>query len=294
MKSLALVLAALIILVPPHSSASNCRTSKEFSLPSHQQLNGALVDSEGKPIWGLTLQLRNKGKVLKSVETSENGSYDLGLVSAGTYQLHVVFPYFCAPKVSCSPSGCSLSSKLKLGGFPPAITIREPGRFSLEELFQSADIVAKVKVLSGDSENYKGRALYKSTVISSFKGSATGRTIYFGPYLGNRIGWEYYVFLKTVPKPATPTGASGLDYGTVPSFDVFNEGYSQMVREYECGSGFGCAYAVRICTDYVVPPEDVRTYPPRSDTTPFGCRFILETEFEELLQKVKTAAESKK
>jgi hypothetical protein len=68
-------------------------------------------------------------------------------------------------------------------------TITEPGRMTLDDLFKRADTVAVVRILSGDTENYPV-AVYKAEVLKSFKGVGTGKTIYLGPFIGQRLGWE--------------------------------------------------------------------------------------------------------
>ncbi len=75
------------------------------------------------------------------------------------------------------------------------VTITEPGVYKISELFKRADIVAVVRVLSGDTENYE-HVVYKGEVIQGFKGVPRGATLYFGPFIGERLGWEYVLFLK--------------------------------------------------------------------------------------------------
>ena len=91
------------------------------------------------------------------------------------------------------------------------VTNTEPGRIQLGHLFKMADVVAVVRVVSGDTENYK-IALYKAVVLTSFKGTAEGQTLYFGPFDGQRLGWEYIVFLRNQKDMAVPstTSTSGL------------------------------------------------------------------------------------
>jgi hypothetical protein len=60
------------------------------------------------------------------------------------------------------------------------VTITEPGVYKLKDLFANADVVAVVKVLSGDTEHYE-HAVYKGEVIQSFKSASRGATVYFGP-----------------------------------------------------------------------------------------------------------------
>jgi hypothetical protein len=59
-----------------------------------------------------------------------------------------------------------------------AVTITEPGIYELGDLFKAADVVALVKVVSGDAENYDC-AVYKGEVVTSFKGIQPGTSIYF-------------------------------------------------------------------------------------------------------------------
>jgi hypothetical protein len=67
------------------------------------------------------------------------------------------------------------------------VTISEPGIYDLAGLFERADIVALVKVVSGDTESY-GVALYKAEVVNNFKGASAGATIYFEPSTRERLG----------------------------------------------------------------------------------------------------------
>lgn len=178
---------------------------------------------------------------------------------------------------------------------PNQVTITEPGVINLANLFKQADIVAIVKIVSGDTENY-GVAVYKGAVVKGFKGAATGETIYFGPYVGERLGWEYILFLHKVPKPMVPKTTSSAGYGTISYAEVFNEGYTSMMTSYECvfdgkDSAQQCDYGVRICTDYVVLPKSTRTFPPVSESTPFGCRWVRKPVFTSLLG---TLADSRK
>jgi glutamate 5-kinase len=80
------------------------------------------------------------------------------------------------------------------------VSITEPGIYELAGLFKQADTVAIVRVIAGDAEAYNV-AVYKAEVVQSFKGAAAGETVYFGPYTGTRLGWEYILFLHKVPGP---------------------------------------------------------------------------------------------
>src|SRR5262249_11474280 len=137
-------------------------------------------------------------------------------------------------------------------------------------------------------ENY-GSAVYKALAIQSFKGSAKGETIYFGPYVGMGLGTEYIVFLHNTKNPITPKTSSSSGYGRIQYAEVFNQGYSAMKISYECvfekkEPAQNCDYAVRVCTDYIVLPKSIHAFPPQSEATPFGCQWVRKTSFTELLR----------
>jgi hypothetical protein len=166
-------------------------------------------------------------------------------------------------------------------------TVTEPGVVKLSNLFEMADIVALVRVVSGDTENY-ANAVYKADVIESFKGVAAGETVYFGPYAGVKLGWEYVLFLRSSANSLAPNTSSNLGYGTVRYSEVFNEGYSSMESSYECvfdGKEIArrCDYGVRVCTDYILLPKSVPTFPPMTQETPFGCRWVRKEAFISVL-----------
>ena len=168
------------------------------------------------------------------------------------------------------------------------VTIAEPAVIDVASLFKQADTVAIVKVVSGDAEQYS-IAIYKGEVIKSFKGSPAGTSIYFGPYLGQRLGWEYLLFLRDVNKPIAPKTTPTSAYGTIQFAEVFDEGYSSMMVSYECVFGGKsiteqCDYGVRVCTDYIKIPKSIRTYPPTSDAP--GCRWIKKEAFMSLLDSL--------
>jgi hypothetical protein len=168
------------------------------------------------------------------------------------------------------------------------VTITEPGVYKISELFNSADVVALVKIVSGDTENYH-HTVYKATVMQSFKGTPRGATVYFGPFVGERLGWEYVLFLRSVTKPITPKTTAAASYGTVPYSEVFDEGYSSMLTSYACvfdGKGIPekCDDGVRVCTDYIKLPKAVPAFPPESNDPPFGCRWVRKAVFISMLE----------
>jgi hypothetical protein len=166
-------------------------------------------------------------------------------------------------------------------------TITEPGRIKLADLYKVADVVAVVRIVSGDSESYEV-PIYKAVVLKSFKGASEGATIYFGPFLGERLGSEYTLFLRDLKLSAVPKAERTQAYGTVSYLEVFNQGYTSLENSYEClfdGSvpGPSCDYGVRVCTDYIVLPKEVRTFTSEKDDPPFGCRWVRRSRFMDLL-----------
>jgi hypothetical protein len=175
---------------------------------------------------------------------------------------------------------------------PTTVTVAttEPGRASLADLFKMADVVAVVRIVSGDTENYK-TPVYKAIVVTGFKGAARGQILYFGPFIGQKLGWEYVVFLRNAKEAATPTTSPNAAYGTVRYLAVFNEGYSKMENSYACVFDEGdpekkCDYGVRVCTDYIVLPKEVRAFPPEENDPPFGCRWVRKSKFISILDEL--------
>jgi hypothetical protein len=168
-----------------------------------------------------------------------------------------------------------------------AVTISEPRIYEISELFKTADVVALVKIVSGDAENYD-HAVYKGELIQSFKGMPRGATIYFGPFVGEKLGWEYILFLRNVTKPITPKRTATATYGTISYSEVFNEGYSSMETSYACvfdGKEVAkkCDYGVRVCTDYIKLPKSMPAFPSEDENPPFGCRWVRKALFISLL-----------
>lgn len=167
-------------------------------------------------------------------------------------------------------------------------TNREPGIYELAKLFNEADRVVLARVVAGDTEVYDV-AIYKAEVIKNFKGARAGETIYFGPFVGEKLGGEYVLFLRDVPKQIKPKATSSTGYGTIQYSEVFNEGYTSMVTSYECvfagkDTAQQCDYGVRVCTDYIKLPESIPTFPPESNDPPFGCRWVRKEIFVSVLK----------
>jgi hypothetical protein len=168
-----------------------------------------------------------------------------------------------------------------------SVTIAEPDVYEISDLFKAADVVALVKIVSGDTESYD-HAVYKGEVIQGFKGMPRGAAIYFGPFVGKRLGLEYVLFLRNVTKPIVPKTTATANYGVVPYSEVFNEGYSSMETSYECvfdgkETPKKCDDGVRVCTDYITLPRSIRAFPPEDNDPPFGCRWVRKTIFISLL-----------
>jgi hypothetical protein len=175
---------------------------------------------------------------------------------------------------------------------PPAVThsTSEPAKISLTKLFKLADVVAVVRIVSGDTESYK-TTIYKAVVVTHFKGAEKEKTIYYGPYIGGRLGEEYVVFLRNAKEPAEPKNAKNQAFGTVSYLEVFNQGYSSMQTSYECvfdgkDADQHCDDAVRVCTDYIVLPKGTRAFSSEKDDPPFGCRWVRRAKFISLLDEL--------
>ncbi len=177
----------------------------------------------------------------------------------------------------------------KLENPTESVTITEPAKMTLEQVFKLSDVVALVRIVSGDADNYK-IAIYKAVVVKGFKGTEEGKTIYFGQYSGVRLGDEYVLFLRNAKEPAIPTRSPTAAYGTVKYLDVFNQGYTAMESSYSCVfdgkvPNQSCDYGVRVCTDYIVLPKPVHAFPPEKDDPPFGCRWVRKSKFISLLDE---------
>lgn len=171
------------------------------------------------------------------------------------------------------------------------VVLNEPGRYDVRGLYNTADIVALVKIQSGDVERYDS-AVYKGKIVEGFKGASAGESLYFGPYVGLKLGWQYVLFLHKLADPLAPKDPALPGYGTIQYAKIFNEGYSSLETSYECvfddkGSNRKCDDGVRICTDYLKLPEKIPVFPPMSVNTPFGCRWVRRTEFLSMLRALK-------
>ena len=182
----------------------------------------------------------------------------------------------------------SIFAQLAIAQATKDVSIREPGVYDLTALFKRADRVALVKVTAGDSEAYT-TAVYKAEVVKGFKGRSGGQTLFFGPYLGNKLGSEYILFLHDASKTISPKTTSRSGFGTVPYAEVFDEGYSSMEISYECvfdgkEASQTCDYGVRVCTDYIKLPKSMPAFPSEGNDPPFGCRWVRKAAFMSFIE----------
>ncbi|MGO9095269.1 MAG: hypothetical protein ACLQGV_08600 [Bryobacteraceae bacterium] len=153
------------------------------------------------------------------------------------------------------------------------VEIFEPATVNISDLFKQADVVAVVRVLSGDSEHYP-TVVYKARVLTAFKGARREERLYFGPFVGYGVGSEYLAFLrrsKAGAMPSDQSGESGLSYGPISTlYSVMYEGYSIMPIEYVCVFDGNepkeqCGSGVKVNVYQVRLPKTLKTYPPEPD-----------------------------
>ncbi|MGB6077126.1 MAG: hypothetical protein WBG29_15965 [Candidatus Acidiferrales bacterium] len=149
------------------------------------------------------------------------------------------------------------------------VTLSEPPPVKIQELFKQADLVAVVRILSGDTEQYPV-SLYKAEVVQSFKGIDVGTKIFFGPYVSYRLGSEYLVFLqhsKKAIEPKEQSGIPGMNYGRVNSFyTIMYQGNSAMLIRYTCvfdGKDVSqqCDNGIKLNPEQIVLPNTLKTFP---------------------------------
>src|SRR5439155_21429754 len=149
------------------------------------------------------------------------------------------------------------------------VNISEPASVKIEALFKQADLVAVLRIVSGDTEHYS-TAIYKAVVVRGFKGTAPGEVIFFGPFIGYRLGDEYLAFLRRDLKPAeekkkpsTPV----MSYGPLrSSYSVMYDGYSTLPIEYTCafdGETIAeqCDDGITLNIHQVILPNQIRKCP---------------------------------
>lgn len=108
------ILCVGIILLSGIADAKDCTVSREFRLKQPQELAGVLKDPNDVVLPGIRLELLSRGKIVKDLRTTSEGTYDFGVVQPGTYRIHIVRgdDPFCAPAVECGAHGCSIKPML--------------------------------------------------------------------------------------------------------------------------------------------------------------------------------------
>jgi|HubBroStandDraft_6_1064221.scaffolds.fasta_scaffold88603_2 hypothetical protein len=153
------------------------------------------------------------------------------------------------------------------------VTISEPATVKLEDLFNQADVVATVRILSGDTEQYPN-AVYKAEVLKPFKGAGIGDRLFFGPYISYGLGSEYLVFLHRSARALAPTPEPkkrAMNYGPLQSFyEIMYQGYSVMPIDYTCvfdGKEISrqCGNGIKINISQVILPPLIKTFPSERD-----------------------------
>ena len=198
---------------------------------------------------------------------------------------------FCAalcntPILGQQGGSASMTTSVQEKGKEVSVTITEPGVYSLAQLYKTADVVALVKITAADEESYP-KAVYKSTVVTAFKGSKEGQVVYFGPFIGEKLGSEYFVFLKNEKQPLAPTKESKVAFGVVPYAIDFDDGFTEMESHYQCAfSGKEikdqCDDGVRVCTDFIRLPKRTKVSEDEEPGTS-GCRWVRKRVFLSLL-----------
>lgn len=188
-----------------------------------------------------------------------------------------------------------ISSLQILAIMPATRPIDSIPRPELEKLYEEADLVAFIKIVSGDTENYED-TIYKSSVITAYKGTDIGKTIFFGPYVSYGIGSEYLIFLKksgtVIGKISTKDSQSRtVAYDDSSEyFRIMYGGYSILPVSYECAFGpvfeiGSCAYAVDMKT--VILPKTLKSFPEETRNEKFDDAFVRKTAVEVFLSALK-------
>ena len=168
-------------------------------------------------------------------------------------------------------------------------------RPELEKLYLESDVVAFIKIVSGDTENYDD-TVYKSTVITSFKGTNSGETVFFGPYTSYGIGSEYLIFLKNSKKTVgqllvkNKTPRTVLYDDSSKYFRVQYGGYSILPVSFECafgpvGGSDSCDYAVD--TGTIILPKKFESFPKTFGEKSEDKPFVRKRTIDEFLNKLK-------
>jgi len=154
----------------------------------------------------------------------------------------------------------------------PTITVEifEYGPVGIKDLYKAADLVAVLRILSGDTEHYS-TAVYKAEVQKTYKGTKDGAVLYFGPFIGYKLGNEYVAFLSKFTDKLVPKALPGLSYGIMDSsYRIMNDGDGVMPLGYACvfdekADREHCDYGVKIDTYHVSLPHQIKTFPVESE-----------------------------
>ncbi len=197
--------------------------------------------------------------------------------------------------LAATSSGQQITVVTSSGQQTTETTISEPAIVDIATLFKQADVVAVVRVVSGDSENYDV-TVYRSIVSSAFKGAAVNQRVFFGPFTGLDIGGEYIAFLrraKTSPNAKTVEGPT-ISYGPLDAFHlIMYQGYSIMPVRYVCAfdgrvPDQSCDYGVRINLNQVKLPSSIHVFPRTSrDDFDDGIKWVRRDVFMRILDHLK-------
>jgi hypothetical protein len=168
-------------------------------------------------------------------------------------------------------------------------------RPDLEKLYEEADLVAFIKIVSGDTENYED-TIYKSSVTAAFKGTDVGKTVFFGPYVSYGVGSEYLIFLLKSGKAIGKISTKDKESRTVvyddssEYFRVMYGGYSILPISYECAFGpvsgsDSCDYAINAET--VLLPKTLKSFPEETRGERFNDAFVRRSSIETFLNSLK-------
>ena len=107
-----IAIALVAFTLADYATAKDCTVSKVFTIKQSQKFSGTLKDPAQGSIAGMTLDLINKGKQIKSLVTDSNGAFDFGELSPGQYAIRIRQGQdkspFCAPPVKCAETGCEV------------------------------------------------------------------------------------------------------------------------------------------------------------------------------------------
>jgi hypothetical protein len=135
----------------------------------------------------------------------------------------------------------------------------------LAALFEEADKVVLIKILSGDSEHYE-TVVYKAVVEVAYKGATKNETIFFGPFEGYAVGSEYILFLRR-GAGEKPTNGEALSYGSLQHVDrIMYAGYAALAVGYDCvfdgaDANQRCDDSVQLNPEQVILPSNIEAFP---------------------------------